>query len=67
MGDGSAVGLSVGKYYTPKGISLADAGGFIPDVIVEVDEEMDFGIYAGTVAPEEDPQIQAAIDALKQP
>lgn len=67
LDDGSAVGLSVGKYYTPKGVSLADAGGFIPDVVVEVDEDMAFGIYAGTVTPEEDPQIQAAIDALNQP
>ena len=67
LNDGSAVSLSVGKYYTPKGVSLADAGGFIPDLIVEVDEETAFKIYADSLAPEEDPQIQAAVDALNQP
>ncbi len=64
LGDGSAVGLSVGKYTTPNGVSLAGVG-ITPDVVVEVDEETAFGIYAGTLDPEADPQIQAAIDALK--
>ena len=63
--DGSAVGLSVGKYTTPKGESLAGVG-ITPDIVVEVDEETDFAIYAGTMDPEEDPQIQAAVDALKK-
>ena len=36
---GSAVNLSVGKYYTPKGVSLADAGGLTPDYFVDVDPE----------------------------
>lgn len=63
--DGSAVALSVGKYYTPKGVSLADEG-ITPDVEVPVDEETEAGIYYGTLAPEEDPQILAAIEALKE-
>lgn len=67
LNDGSAVGLSVGKYFTPNGVSLADEGGLIPDVVIEVDEETAFNIYAGTVEPEKDPQIQAAVDALNQP
>ena len=62
--DGSAVGLSIGKYTTPNGISLADVG-ITPEVYVEVDEETAFQIYAGTLDPEEDPQIQAAVEALK--
>ena len=61
--DGSAVNLSVGKYYTPKGLSLAGVG-LTPDVEVPVDEETARAILAGTLAPEEDPQIQAAINAL---
>ena len=61
--DGSAVALSVGKYYTPKGVSLAEKG-ITPDVVVTVDEETEAGIYYGTLAPEEDPQIQAAVEAL---
>ncbi len=63
--DGSGVGLSVGKYYTPKGVSLADQGGLTPDVIAEVDEETAALIYAGLVEPEDDPQIQAAVQALQ--
>lgn len=62
--DGSAVNLSVGKYYTPKGVSLAGVG-LTPDVPVAVDEKTAALIAAGTLAPEEDPQIIAAINALK--
>lgn len=65
LSDGSAVALSVGKYYTPKGVSLADVGGLVPDVPVEVDEEVAARIYAGILPPEEDPQLQAAIKALQ--
>ena len=63
LSDGSAVALSIGKYFTPKGISLAE-NGITPDVVVTVDEETAQGIYYGTLTPEEDPQIQAAIKAL---
>ena len=62
--DGSAVGLSIGKYTTPNGVSLADVG-ITPEIYVEVDEETAFLIYAGTLDPAEDPQIQAAVEALK--
>ena len=64
--DGSAVGLSVGKYSTPNGVCLADVGGLTPDVVVEVDDETAAKIYAGTLEPENDPQIQAALEKLKQ-
>lgn len=64
LGDGSAVGLSVGKYYTPKGVSLAETGGLIPEVPVAVDEETYNKIYANVLEAENDPQIQAAIGAL---
>lgn len=64
LNDGSAVGLSVGKYYTPNGVSLAGVG-ITPDVVVDVDEEMFLQIYYGNVEPMEDPQILAAIEALK--
>lgn len=63
--DGSAVGLSTGKYYTPKGISLAQKG-IMPDVVVPVDGNTANAIYAGTLSPEEDPQIQAAVKKLKE-
>lgn len=64
MTDGSAVGLSIGKYYTPKGVSLAGVG-LTPDVPVAVAEETALGIYTRTLSPEEDPQIQAAADLLR--
>lgn len=62
--DGSAVALSIGEYFTPKGKNLAGVG-ITPDVVVEVDEETAASIYYGTLSPEEDPQIQAAVEALK--
>lgn len=62
--DGSAVGLSVGKYYTPKGVSLAGVG-ITPDAVVEVDDETAARIYYGLLDPMEDPQILAAVEALK--
>lgn len=63
ISDGSAIALSVGKYYTPNGVSLAGVG-ITPDETVEVDEETYAAIYGATLDPEEDPQIQAAISAL---
>jgi carboxyl-terminal processing protease len=66
LGDGSAVGLSVGKYFTPRGVSLAEVGGLIPDVVLEVDEDTAMAIYAGTLDPMEDPQILAAIEAFEK-
>lgn len=64
LNDGSAVGLSVGEYFTPKGENLAGVG-LTPDYPVEVDEETFMKIYAGTLDPMEDPQILKAIEVLK--
>lgn len=61
--DGSAVGLSIGKYYTPQGKNLQDVG-ITPDIVSEVDEETYLSIYYGRLTPGEDPQVQAAIQAL---
>lgn len=65
LDDGSAVALSIGKYFTPNGVSLGDTGGLKPQVEVAVDEDTAARIYAGTLSPQEDPQLQAAIAALK--
>ena len=62
--DGSAVALSVGKYYTPGGVSLAGVG-VTPDQWIEADEETEAAIYYGTLSPEEDPYIQAAVKLLR--
>ena len=64
LNDGSAVGLSVGKYFTPKGENLAGIG-LTPDYPVEVDEDTFMKIYAGTLDLMEDPQILKALEVLK--
>ena len=64
LSDGSAVGLSVGKYTTPNGVSLTDVG-ITPDVVVEVDEELFWQIYYGNVEWTGDPQVLAAVEVLK--
>lgn len=56
--DGSAVNLSAGSYFTPKGVSLAEVGGLTPDIPVTLSQE--------AVDRGEDPQLQAAIDAVLQ-
>ena len=56
LADGSAVNLSVGKYFTPNDVNLAQAGGLEPDIPAEAAQ--------GYVTPEEDPQVQAAVAAL---
>ncbi|MBQ2927802.1 MAG: PDZ domain-containing protein [Oscillospiraceae bacterium] len=64
LDDGSAVALSIGEYFTPKGKNLAEVG-VTPDVVVPVDEETADAIYFGVLTPEKDPQIEAAIRALR--
>ena len=62
--DGSAVALSIGKYFTPNGVSLEGVG-ITPDVPVSVDEETAASIYYGRMPAMEDPQILAALEALQ--
>ena len=63
LSDGSAVWLSAGKYYTPNGNSLAGVG-VEPDIPVELDTEQFYELYLGRLPLEEDPQIQAALEAV---
>ena len=63
LSDGSAIAISVGKYYTPKGKSLTDVG-VTPDVPVELSEEDYVSLYYGTLKAEEDEQLQAALSEL---
>ena len=65
LSDGSAVGLSVGKYYTPKGVNLAGVG-ITPDLHVMVDEETAEAIQYGTIEPKNAPQLQRALQALEE-
>lgn len=65
LNDGSAVNLSVGEYFTPNGVSLADQGGLQPDVKVDLDEESYRKLYYEQLPYEEDLQLAAAVEVLK--
>ena len=61
LSDGSAVNLSIGKYYTPNGISLIDVG-VTPDFEVELDEDQ-ASLLAGHRLPyDDDPQLRTALN-----
>ena len=66
LSDGSAVNLSTGKYFTPKGINLTDVGGLKPKIEVKVDNQTAALIYAQLLPVAEDPQIQAAVKYLQE-
>jgi len=57
-----AVNLSTLKYYTPKGVSLANVG-ITPDIEISLSEEALYNFY--TLAPEEDAQLMKAVELLK--
>lgn len=65
LGDGSAVSLSCGKYYTPNGVSLTDVG-VTPDVVVDLSFEDYEALYYRSLEAAEDEQLQAAIENLRQ-
>lgn len=60
LGDGSAIKITTAHYYTPSGFDLHGKG-IAPDVEVELDENLK---SQAVVTPEEDNQVQAAIQAL---
>ena len=64
LSDGSAVNLSVGKYFTPKGVSLSEKGGLVPDYPIEVDDDTASKIYSELLDPAEDPQVLEAVRVL---
>lgn len=66
LSDGSAVNLSTGKYFTPNGVNLTEAGGLTPDVMISVDDDTAAQIYSQTISPMEDPQIQGAVEILQK-
>lgn len=64
LSDGSAIAISIGKYRTPNGVSLAEEGGLVPDQVVDVDAETYQKLYYGQVEHNDDAQLQAAIAIL---
>ena len=65
LSDGSAVNLSIGKYFTPNGVNLTESSGLSPDVTVTVDAETAEKIAINSIAFENDLQIQTAAAALQ--
>ena len=62
LSDGSAANLSVEEYFTPNGNSLADVG-IAPDIEVTLTEEQQADFYF--LAPEDDPQLQKAVETVR--
>lgn len=62
LGDGSAIKITTAHYYTPSGFDLHGKG-IEPDVEVALDEELK---TQAVVKPEEDNQIQKAVEVLKE-
>nr|WP_297274359.1 S41 family peptidase [uncultured Agathobaculum sp.] len=61
LSDGSALNLSVEEYFTPKGNNLAGVG-IAPDVEVALSDAQLADFYF--LAPDEDPQLQKAVEIL---
>lgn len=62
LNDGTAVKLTVSKYFTPKGNDIHEKG-IEPDVEVELEESLKQKV---TIEKEEDNQLQKAIEILNQ-
>ncbi len=63
LSDGSAINLSIGKYFTPQGKSLAGVG-ITPDLEISLSDDEAACLAAGTLALSDDPQLLGAISAL---
>lgn len=63
LADGSAISLSTARYYTGSGISLIGTG-VTPEPLVGLSQEEAQRLLAGILPPEEDPQLQSALEAL---
>ena len=62
LSDGTAIKLTISKYYTPKGNDIHGVG-IAPDVEVELDESLKGRVV---ITYDEDNQIQAAMDVIRQ-
>ena len=62
LSDGSALKITIQKYYTPKGVCIQGTG-ITPDYLVELPEEYE---YVMDIPHQEDTQLQKAIEVIKQ-
>ncbi|MCI5993513.1 MAG: S41 family peptidase, partial [Clostridiales bacterium] len=65
LSDGSLLNISIGKYYTPNGVSLTGVG-ITPDIECDLSDEDYANLYYGLLEREDDVQLQIALDAIKQ-
>jgi carboxyl-terminal processing protease len=65
LDDGAGLKLTIARYYTPSGRSIQDTG-IQPDLPIAAPEEVPAGLR-GADRLRADPQLRAAVDALKHP
>ena len=65
LADGGALHISRYRYYTPNRVDLAETGGLVPDVSVELPEDLEQSYLSGLLAPADDAQVQTAADLLR--
>jgi carboxyl-terminal processing protease len=65
LDDGAGLKLTIARYYTPSGRSIQDVG-IEPDVPVRAADDLPAGLK-GAERARRDPQIAAAIEALRHP
>lgn len=64
LDDGSGLKITIARYYTPSGTSIHEVG-VVPDIVSELDEKYE-GYYISQVPPEEDLQLQKAIEEIRK-
>jgi len=63
--DGSACGISSGRYFTPSGKSLVGVG-VVPDMEISMDPSLIAPVENSTVLTEQDAQLTAAMEAIQK-
>ncbi len=63
LSDGSAVKVTISKYFTPNGTSIQGVG-IEPDIVIDLPEELKGSIWE--LSEEEDVQLQKAIEVVKE-
>jgi carboxyl-terminal processing protease len=63
LSDGSAIKVTIAKYYTPSGVCI-NGEGIQPDYVVDMDEALTYRI--ASLNPLEDPQLQKALEVVKE-
>ena len=65
LSDGSLLNISIGKYFTPNGVSLSETG-VTPDVELNLSDDDYLALYMGTLEHADDAQLQAAVRLLRE-